>query len=137
YGGDALTARVREKFSEIFEREVEVLFVASGTAANALCMAAAARVAGFVFCTEEAHVHNDEFNATEFFTGMKLVPVPSRHGLMQPDDLGAALGRFPEGRSGPAALLTLTNATEFGTVYRPEEIGALAEVARGRGMRVH
>jgi len=137
YGGDALTHRVRERFREIFEREVEVLFVTSGTAANTLSMAAAARAAGFVFCTEEAHVHNDEFNATEFFTGMKLVPVRSRHGVTQPDDLSAALGRFPEGRSGPAAVLTLTNATELGTVYQPSEIAALAKVAHGRGMRVH
>ena len=95
YGNDSVTAAVRKTFSEIFEREVEVFFVLSGTAANTLSMAAVARAAGFVLCTEEAHLQNDEFNATEFFTGMKLVLVPSVHGLMQPDALHTALGKFP------------------------------------------
>jgi threonine aldolase len=57
---------------------VEIHFVATGTAANALCMAATARVSGLVFCTAEAHIHTDEFGATEFFTGMKLMPVPAK-----------------------------------------------------------
>ena len=137
YGNDSVTAGVRKTFSEIFEREVEVFFVSSGTAANTLSMSAVAREAGFVLCTEEAHLHNDEFNATEFFTGMKLVLVPSVHGLMLPDALRAALGKFPEGRSGPPAVLSLTNASEYGTVYRPDDIAALSAVARERGMKVH
>ncbi len=137
YGNDPLTAAARQKISEIFEREVEVLFVTSGTAANTLSMAAVRREAGFVLCTDEAHVHNDEFNATEFFTGMKLVPVATRDGRMEPAGLRAALARFPEGRSGPPAALTLTNATEHGTVYAPAEVAALAAVARERGMAVH
>lgn len=137
YGNDPLTASVRQTFSDLFERDVEVFFVASGTAANTLAMATAARQAGFVLCTEEAHLHNDEFNATEFATGMKLVLVPSAHGLMQPDGLKAALSRFPEGRSGPPAVLSLTNATELGTVYRPDHIAALSTIAKVREMRVH
>lgn len=137
YGGDDLTASVRRTFSEIFEREVEVFFVSSGTAANTLSMAAVARSAGFVLCTEEAHLQNDEFNATEFFTGMKLVMVPSVHGLMQPGALREALGKFPEGRSGPPAVLSLTNASEYGTVYRPDEIAVLSAIAGERRMRVH
>lgn len=137
YGSDPLTAAVRKTFCDVFEREVEVFFVASGTAANTLSMAAAARAAGFVLCTEEAHLDNDEFNATEFFTGMKLVTVPSAHGVMQPHALQDGLARFPEGRSGPPAVLSLTNATELGTVYRPGDIAALSEVARSRGMTVH
>ncbi len=137
YGGDALTAAVRRTFCEIFEREVEVFFVSSGTAANTLCLAAVARPAGVVLCTEEAHIQNDEFNATEFFTGMKLVTVPSLHGIMQPDALRSALARLPEGRSGPPAVLSLTNASEYGTVYGGDEIAGLSAVAKERGMRVH
>lgn len=137
YGNDSVTAAVREAFCDVFERDVEVFFVSSGTAANTLSMAAVARAAGSVLCTKEAHLQNDEFNATEFFTGMKLVLVPSRHGLMQPDALRTALGKVPEGRSGPPAVLSLTNASEFGTVYRPDDIAALSAIAKDRGMRVH
>src|SRR5690606_14204456 len=81
YGDDDLTASVRRRFSEVFEREVEVFFMATGTGANAVSMAATARTSGFVFCTAEAHLNTDEFNATEFFTGMKLVPVASEAAL--------------------------------------------------------
>ena len=137
YGNDAVTEAAKRRFCEIFEREVEVLFVSSGTAANTLSMAAVRREAGFVLCTEEAHVHNDEYNATEFFTGMKLVPVATRDGRMDPAGLRAGLARFPEGRSGRPAVLTLTNATENGTVYAPAEIAALSAVAKERGLPVH
>jgi threonine aldolase len=137
YGGDELTAHVTRTFSEIFEREVEIHFVATGTAANALCMASTARVSGLVFCTAEAHIHTDEFNATEFFTGMKLMPVPGEAALMAPDALGAAIARLPKGHAGPPATLSLTNATEFGTVYRPERTRALSAIAKAHGMHVH
>src|SRR5690606_35279030 len=100
------------RFAEIFESEVEVHFVASGTAANALSMATLAQPGGHVFCAAEAHLHNDEYGATEFLTGMKLVPVATTAGLIDAAGLAAALARHPAaGRSGPAVALTLTNAS--------------------------
>jgi threonine aldolase len=138
YGGDALTTAISRRFSEIFEREVEVHFVATGTAANSLSMAALARPGGLVFCSAQAHLHNDEYNATEFLTGMKLVPIPTGDGLLTPDALADALAAYPPGgRTGPAVALTLTNATECGTVYHPADISALADQAKARGMAVH
>lgn len=137
YGDDALTKRAHRTFCDIFEREVEVFFVASGTAANSLALSAAARPAGLVFCTEHAHIHNDEFNATEFLTGMKLVPLPTADGLMSMEALEAAIARFPLGRTGPFAVLSLTNATELGTVYPPGRVAELGAVARAHGMAVH
>jgi threonine aldolase len=138
YGGDALTAAIARRFSEIFETEVEVHFVATGTAANSLSMAALARPGGLVFCTAQAHVHNDEYNATEFLTGMKLVPMPTPDGLLTPDALADALATYPSGgRTGPAVALTITNATECGTVYGPAEISVLADQAKARDMAVH
>jgi threonine aldolase len=137
YGDDELTARVRRRFCDVFEREVEVHFMATGTAANTLCMAATAHPGGFVFCTAEAHIHTDEFNATEAFTGMKLLALPSAHGLMTVAALEAAMAALPEGRAGPLATLSLTNATELGTVYRPEHVAELAGVVKARGMSVH
>jgi threonine aldolase len=137
YGGDETTARVTRTFSEIFERDVEIHFMATGTGANAVCMAATARPSGIALCTAEAHIHTDELNATEFFTGMKLLPLPSDTALMVPATLEAALAKLSQGRFGPPATLSLTNATEHGTVYRPDRVVALSAIAKARGMVVH
>ena len=138
YGADEVTAAVTRRFAEIFETEVEVHFVATGTASNTLSMAALAKPGGMVFCSADAHLHNDEYGATEFTTGMKLVPVAAAAGLLAPEALEAALARYPQGgRTGPAVALTLTNASECGTVYGHAEVRALADIARARGMAVH
>ena len=138
YGADELTAAVTRRFAEIFEIDVAVHFTATGTAANSLSMAALQRPGGLVFCSADAHVHNDEYGATEFLTGMKLVPVPSPAGIITPGALAAMLERYPpDGRTGPAVALTLTNSTECGTVYDPAQIRALTDLARARGMAVH
>lgn len=139
YGADLLTKAVAEKFSEIFEKEIEAYFVSSGTAANAISMAAGARTSGLIFCSADAHLYNDEMGASEFFSGgMRLIPLKARQGLIAPETLHAALGRFGEGnRTGVPAMLSLTQASELGTVYAPQQIGELAEIARGRGMAVH
>lgn len=139
YGDDALSAAVAQRFAEIFETRLDVHFVATGTAANALCMAAAARPGGLIFCSETAHVFHDEMGASEFFSGgMKLIPLRAEHGLITPAALSEGLTRFPAGnRTGEPAVLTLTEASELGTVYDPGRIAALAEIARSRGMAVH
>jgi threonine aldolase len=139
YGADDATAAVGRRFSEVFECEVTVWFVGSGTAANALSLAAAARPGGLVFCSETAHLYHDEFGAAEFFTGgMKLVPVSSRNGLMTPEGLAEALARFPAGnRTGMPTVLSLTQASELGTVYELQHVAALAAMAKAAGMVVH
>lgn len=139
YGNDAVTGAVEQRFNELFEREVAVYFVGSGTAANALSMAAAARPAGLIFCSQSAHLYHDEMGASEFFTGgMRLIPVRTRNGLIMPEALAEALARFPQGnRTGVPAILSLTQASELGTVYQAGQIGALAEMARRSGMVVH
>jgi threonine aldolase len=138
YGADPLTEAVTRRFSEIFERVVEVHFVATGTAANSLSMAALARPGGLVFCSADAHLHNDEYGATEFLTGMKLVAIRSPAGKLTAEALSRALAAYPaDGRTGPATALTLTNATECGTVYSAAETAALAGMAKERGMTVH
>ena len=138
YGNDPVTEAIDRRFAEIFETDVEVHFVATGTAGNALSMAAIARPGGLVFCSADAHIHNDEYGATESLTGMKLVTVPSPTGRMSPELLAATLAGYPEdARAGIAVALTLTNATECGTVYSPAETAALASLAKARGMAVH
>jgi threonine aldolase len=139
YGGDELTASVRGRFSALFEREVEVFFTATGTASNALSMAACARPGGLILCSADAHLRNDEYGASEFFTqGMKTVQVPCRFGKIAVADLAATLARYPAGnRTGRPVVLSLTNATEAGTLYSVAEVAALASMAHQSGMVVH
>lgn len=139
YGSDALSRRVTERFSELFEREVEVSFTATGTASNSLSLAALSRPGGLILCSAEAHVHTDEWGATEFQSpGTKLMTVAQEAGRMSPETLGAALERFPEGnRFGQLVAMTLTNATEAGSVYSAGATAALAGMAKARGLAVH
>jgi threonine aldolase len=140
YGADDFTARLRTRLSEVFEHELEVFPVVSGTAANALSLAAVTRAWGAVYCHQSAHVHNTECGATEFFTGgAKLLPLDGEQfkiGLPQLETALAEAGFGLPQRAQPCAL-SLTQATDFGTVYRPEEVAALAAAAHRRGLAVH
>jgi threonine aldolase len=133
--------RVTARLREIFEApEAAVHLVATGTAANALALACVAPPWGAIFCHREAHVAEDECGAPEFYTGgAKLVLVDGAHGRIDPDGLAAALGSAtPRGvHNVQNAALTLTNATEAGTVYGPDEVAALADIAARHGMPVH
>jgi threonine aldolase len=140
YGADPLTAGLTRRMSELFETEVEVFPVATGTAANALALAALVPPHGAVWCHEEAHVNTDECGAPELFTaGAKLLGLPGAHGKLTPEVLEAAIARAPFGfvHAVQPAALTLSQATEAGTVYTPEEVAALAALARSRGLPVH
>jgi threonine aldolase len=139
YGDDPLTGAVTARFREVFETRCEVWFVATGTAANSLALAAMRRPGGLVFCSEEAHIALDELGATEFQSGgMKLVPLPATFGRLAPAALSSALPRFPEGgRFGQPVALSLTNATELGTVYTPDAVRDLADAAHAAGLAVH
>ena len=138
YGDDELTAQVARTFCEVFERDVDVLFVTSGTAANLLCLQAVSRPSGFVLCGDEAHILADEYNGPEFFTGMKLVPVATSAARMTPQTLrGAIAALLPPDQRGPLAALSLTNATESGTTYTAAETAELAALAKEAGAKVH
>lgn len=140
YGNDAVTADVMRRIADIFEREVAVVLVPTGTASNALALAHLSPPWGAVLCHEESHVATDECGAPEFFGGgLKLVALPGEACKITPAILTQALDRGPWG--GPhhvsASVLSLTQSTEAGTVYRPDEIAALAGLAHGRGLSVH
>jgi threonine aldolase len=140
YGGDKLTAAVEERFSDLFEREVAVFLVASGTAANALALSAFARPGGVVLAHRDAHILVDEAGATELFSGgNKVVGLDGVVGKLTPETLFAALSHMPERvvHHGQPVAVSLTQITEFGAVYRPEEIAALSRVAKTRGLAVH
>ena len=139
YGGDEWTARVQQRLTEIFECDIEILLVPSGTAANALAVATLTPAHGAVFCHDESHIHLEECGAVEFYSnGARLVPVGGFGGRMTPESLEAALGQYPGLRHDliPSAL-SLTQSTECGTNYRPEDITALCELARSADLSVH
>jgi threonine aldolase len=139
YGGDEWTARVVSRFRELFEREVEVHLVASGTAANAIGIASLVPPHGAVLCHAESHIYSEECGACEFYSsGARLAPVEGFAGKMTPDGLRRALARFPGLRNDlVASAVSLTEASECGTLYRPDEIVALARIAHGTGLGVH
>lgn len=140
YGASDLDKHVEKTFSQIFERDVAVFFVGTGTAANSLALASFNRPGGQVFCHREAHVNVDECNAPEFFAaGAKLVPIDGPAGKLSPDALAAAIGRFPPDfvHGGQPMAVTITQATEAGTAYTLDEIAALSEVARKASLPLH
>jgi threonine aldolase len=140
YGDDAMTRRLERRFCELFERDVAVFLVGTGTAANALAFAHLSPPWGAVLCHTEAHAIAHECGAPEFFGGgLRLVGVEGEGGKLQPGPVAAALDRHFGLRPHqlvPAAL-SLTQATECGTVYRTDEVAALATLAHERGMAVH
>lgn len=140
YGHDEATTAVERRFAELFETECAVFLVTTGTAANALALAAIAPPWGSVLCHRESHVNVDECGAPEFYSGgAKLVPLPGEHGKLAPEMLADALSRDhagPPHRVRPSAL-SLTEPTELGTVYTAEEVAALAEMVRGHGLKLH
>jgi threonine aldolase len=140
YGAGALDRRVAAKFNEVFERDVEVFFVGTGTAANALSLTLFNRPGGVSFCHREAHVMVDECGAPEYFTGGgRLRAVDGANGRMSADNLDRAIGAFAPGNvhGGRPAAVTLTQATESGTIYSLDEIAAISGVAKKYGLPLH
>jgi threonine aldolase len=140
YGTDAWTGRVEALFAEIFEREVAVFLVTSGTAANALALASITRPWGAVLTHEESHIADDECGAPEFFSGgAKLVGLPGDGNRISPERVTQALARLREGalhQVQPQAL-SITQATECGMIYTPAEVRALSEAAAPRKLAFH
>jgi len=140
YGADEITKRLEQRIAQIFERSVAVFPVATGTAANALALSALAPSYGAIFCHEQAHIHVDECGAPELYTGgAKLLPLAGAGAKITPAVLNAALALGWRGNvhNAQPAVLSLTQATECGTVYRLDEVRALAEIAHAHGLKVH
>lgn len=140
YGNDEWTTRVEQRFAEVFEREVAVFMVPTGTAANALALAQVSPPWGVVFCHAESHIATDECGAPEFFgAGLKLVGLPGADGKIAAPVLRDALAGY--GGHAPhqmvASAVSLTQASEAGTIYRVDEIAALSEIAHARSLAVH
>jgi threonine aldolase len=140
YGADDYTARAQALLSETFETKVAAFLAATGTAANALALSALVNPWEAVFCHEEAHIHDDECGAPELFTaGAKLVGIAGEGGKITPEGLRETLDRFPRGlvKSFQPGALSLSQATEAGTIYSVSEVSELSSIARRNGIGVH
>ena len=140
YGEDLWSAQAQKKLSEVFECELEAFFVATGTAANTLALASMVKPWEGILCHAESHIANDESTAPEFMTGgARLVPIAAGHGKLEVSDLTdyfATAGTLVPHNSRVAAL-SITQSSELGLVYTPDEIAALAHIATENQVSVH
>ncbi|MBW7900856.1 MAG: low specificity L-threonine aldolase [Rhodocyclaceae bacterium] len=138
YGEDEWTRRAADRLRALFETDCDVYFAFNGTAANSLALAALCQSYHSVVCHELAHVDTDECGGPEFFSnGSKLLPAKGENGKLTPEALREVIARRSDIHYPKPRVATLTQATEVGTVYRPAEIAAVAEVAHAHGLRVH
>jgi len=138
YGDDEVCARAADLIRGLLDTDAEVHFVASGTAANALGLAALAAPHEAVLAHEHSHVATDETGAPGFFgAGMGMVGLPGRSGRIDPAALAAALERVDDPHWQSPAALSLTQATEYGALYGEADLAALIASAKARGLKVH
>ena len=137
YGDDSYTASVVQKFKQRFGSDIEVFFVFNGTAANCLSLKALTNSYHAVICSEAAHIYTDECGAPEKFTGCKLLPVRVTNGKLTVEAVSHAYHGIDAPHHVQPRVISITQATEMGTVYRPDEIKALARFAHQRGMFLH
>ncbi|WBU63103.1 threonine aldolase family protein [Paracoccus aerodenitrificans] len=141
YGGDALTAAAEDRVREVLDApEASVLFVATGTAANAICLGGAVNGWDRIFCHEDAHIETSECGAPELFTGgAKLTLMPGDGGLIDPDALDRAAGFWAgEGLGGsrPGAI-SLTNTTEWGRIWTAEMLAEISAIGKQHQLLLH
>lgn len=140
YGGDEITTRVEKRLGEIFEREVWAFPVTTGTAANALALSTLTPPYGAIYCHPEAHIMVDECGAPELYTGgAKIVPITGEGGKISAKDVSLTLDNARAGdvhHVQPAAV-SLTQASECGTAYTVAEVGAISEITKKHGVKLH
>lgn len=139
YDTDALSAELDARFSALFGRECAALWVATGTAANCLALATMVEPHGGVICHKESHIEMDECGAPGFYLhGAKLLLAQGEGAKLSPDSISTVLAGITRGvHQVPAHAISLTQATEYGLTYRPQEIAAIAELARSHSLGLH
>ena len=138
YGDDQWTARAADHFRELFETDCEVFFAFNGTAANSLALAALCQSYHSVICSDTAHVETDECGAPEFFSnGSKLLLAQTVNGKLTPAAIREIALKRQDIHYPKPKVVSLTQATEVGTVYRPEEVRAISRTCRELGLNLH
>ncbi|HMO77416.1 MAG TPA: beta-eliminating lyase-related protein [Sphingopyxis sp.] len=139
YDGDAISQSLDAAFSDLFETTCEVIWIATGTAANSIILAHFVRPWQGILCYEEAHIEVDECGAPTFYSGgAQTMPLPGRGAKIDTEALKARIAgiRRDVHQVQPAAI-SITNATEYGLAWRPDEVRAISEIAKAGGMKLH
>ena len=137
YGDDAYTRSAIKKFEEHFGPEIAVFFTFNGTGANVLSLQALTRPFHSVLCSDYAHIYTDECGAPEKHTGCKLIPLPQQAGKITVESVRQAYHGIGDEHHAQPRVISITQASEMGTVYQPEEIQALARFAHEHDMFLH
>ena len=137
YGSDRYTQEAIARFKELFGAQTEVFFVYNGTGANVLALSAMTRSYMTVICPELAHINVDESTAPEKFTGCKLIPVPCPDGKIKPEQIESRIIRIGDQHHPQVRVVSISQSTEYGTIYSAEEIRAIADVAHRNGLLLH
>lgn len=138
YGADEVTARTRKLFNQVFGREVATYFVFNGTGANVLSISSATQSFNAVLCADTSHIYCDESSAPETFTGCRFFALTANdQGKLTPEIVQERLIRKGDVHYAQATILSITQTTEYGTVYTPAEIKALADLCHQNDMYLH
>jgi len=137
YGDDPWTERARDRFREHFGPDAHTFLVFNGTAANVVALRALTRGYDAVICADTAHLHVDECGAPERIAGVKLLAVPTPDGKLTPELVRPQLGRTGDEHAAQPRVISISQASECGTVYRPDEIRALSDLAQENEMLLH
>ncbi len=137
YGDDPYTSKAISVFRDTFGADTQVFFVFNGTGANVLGLSSLTRSFNSIICSETAHIEEDECGAPEKFTGCKLLPVKQNHGKLTPQLIEPHLKNFDFEHHSQPKIISISQATEMGTVYQPKEIRALADLAHSHKMYLH
>ena len=137
YGGDEITKHATKLFQEMCDTDVDVLFTFNGTGSNIVALGSLLRSAESVLCSEWAHIHVDETGAPEHILGIKLQDVNSPDAKVTPAHIVTAASALGNVHHVQPGVVSITQATELGTLYTVEEIRAICETAHSYGMRVH
>lgn len=140
YGADEITRRLEQRFSEVFEKEVTVFPVTTGTAANALALSALTPGYGAVYCHPDSHINVDECGAPELFTGgAKLIPVGGEGARIDVAQLENEIARLPKGfeHHVQSAAISITQSSEAGTLYSDSHVKKIAEIASANSLMLH
>lgn len=137
YGSDAYCESAKAAFEALFERKMPVVFVFNGTGANVVSLACMLRPFESVICADCAHINADETGAPERVLGSKLQGIKSADGKLRPEDVEPLLAAQGNPHHSQPRVLSLTNVTEWGAVYAPDEVHALCDFAHARGLLVH
>ncbi len=137
YGDDPYTSQAIWHFKSIFGDDIEVFFVYNGTGANVLGLSALTQSFNSIICSDCAHINVDESTAPENFTGCKLITIPAADGKLLPQQVLDKIQRIGDQHHPQAKVISISQSTEFGTVYSTEEVRALSAVAREKGLYLH